>query len=616
MTLPPWRDTIHHDGSPFYLTPLFPEVGQPVRIRLRIDAGAPVQEVYLRWTPDGEQMYEAMAPGEPLGRAQVWEIIIEARQPVVHYHFLVKHRDGVLWYNGQGPRGWQPSDAADFRLRTGARTPAWLSETVFYQIFPDTFANGDPSVNPDKLPLHYPGHRPQTFAWGETVPDDLPFPDGFFGGDLPGVAEKLDYLTRLGVNGIYLNPIFRAPSNHRYDVVDYFQVDPRLGGAQALVDLREALTQRKMRYLLDIVPNHCGMHNPWFKAARDNSDAPEADYFTFGDHPNDYHCWLGFPSLPKFNYQSKALRELMFERSDAVFRRWLKPPYSADGWRIDVANMLGRQGEIQMNEELCRTIRRVVKETNEDAYLVGEHFFDAAPQLQGDMWDGVMNYAGFYTPLMHWLSGFKQHVWHKRPITSDVPFPTEALTAAWRNRRAAIPFASALAQLNLLGSHDTDRLFTRLGKDTALQQTAAVLLFAFPGVPCIYYGDELCLENVPKYGSRTCMPWQKAGRSVGLFDFYQKLTYFRRETPALREGGFQILHTDQDSLAFQREHPDGDLIAVANRADTRVNSISLHRTHHKEGTRFRELLTGQEATVKSDRLEINQPKGGALWLSI
>jgi hypothetical protein len=179
----------------------------------------------------------------------------------------------------------------------------------------------------------------------------------FYGGDLAGIEQRLDYLHDLGVNALYLNPIFTAYSNHRYDVVDYFNVDPHLGGNEALASLRRATKERGMRVILDIVPNHCGADHPWFREAQKDLNADSAGFFTFSRHPDEYLCWLGVRSLPKLNYANTQLRARMYSGDPSVFRQWLRPPYSIDGWRIDVANMLGRQGADQLGREVAEGIR-------------------------------------------------------------------------------------------------------------------------------------------------------------------------------------------------------------------------------------------------------------------
>jgi alpha-glucosidase len=199
-----------------------------------------------------------------------------------------------------------------------------------------------------------------------------------------------------------------------------------------------ALTRRGMHYILDIVPNHCGVLHPWFTAAQADPDAPTADFFTFNRRPDDYATWLGVKTLPKLNYRSEKLRQVMYAAPDSIFRHWLQPPYSADGWRIDVANMLARQGRDQLAVDVGRGIRQAVKEENPQAYLMGENFFDGSPQLQGDMLDAVMNYAGFSMPVWYWLGGFTAF-YKGGTLTSPKPWTAETLAASWQAYRASIP---------------------------------------------------------------------------------------------------------------------------------------------------------------------------------
>jgi alpha-glucosidase len=187
-----------------------------------------------------------------------------------------------------------------------------------------------------------------------------------------------------------------------------------------------------------VVPNHCGSDHPWFKAAQADRHAATSEFFTFNHHPDQYLSWLGVPSLPKLNYGSRVLRERMYAGPDSVFRRWLRPPFSADGWRIDVANMLARQGANQLGLEVAEGIRWAVKEENPEAYLLGEHFFDGSAQLQGTCWDAVMNYSGFSQPLWQWLSSYHvRPAGSSAPIESPVRWPTGSLVRTWAAFRAA-----------------------------------------------------------------------------------------------------------------------------------------------------------------------------------
>ncbi len=619
FTFPPWLASVHHDGSEKYVSNPSPALGEVVRISIRIADNAPVRRVLLRTFPDGEQAFTPMASGAIEPPCRWYSADLPVSMPTTHYRFLVEAADGAWWYSAAGPAFCEPLDAADFQLLAGYHYPAWLHEAVFYQIFPDRFDNANPATDPRPEEYEYRGLRPCTYPWG-SPPDPKQFPSlVFYGGDLPGITRRLDYIQALGANALYLNPIFTAFSNHKYDVVDYEHVDPHFGGDQALVDLRQALDRRGMRYLLDIVPNHCGYFHPWFQRAQQDPSAPEADFFTFTRRPDQYASWLGVWVLPKLNYRSPELRRRIYAGPDAVFRHWLRPPFRADGWRVDVANMLARQGPTQLNVEIARGIRQAVKETDPEAYLIGENFFDASPQLQGDMWDGVMNYMGFNLPLEHWLAGYKTSSHSlKEPVTSPVPWPTAALAATWRLRQAAIPWAVALQQFNLLGSHDTPRFRSIVRGSDALHRLAVTLLLTFPGVPSLYYGDEIGLLQHPQLGSRNCMDWDQAHWDRSLLAFHQDLVALRRSSPVLQRGGFQILAVEPDTLAYQREGKEGRILVVAHRGEAPrpAGPLPVAAGGIPDGARFVEHFSGAQAAVHGGALPLPELHQGAqLWES-
>jgi alpha-glucosidase len=571
----------------------------------------------LRTFPDGEQAFTPMSLASTSPATHWWQADLVITQPTMPYRFLIEAADGVWMYSAAGPAVQVPLDVYDFRLLADYQPPEWLFDRVFYQIFPDRFANGDLSNDPQPDEFEYRGYHPRTYPWGQPPDPDQPFPIVFYGGDLPGILQHLDYLQDLGVNALYLNPIFSAYSNHKYDVTDYDQVDSHLGGNNSLVALREALTELGMRCILDIVPNHVGYWHPWFQAARADPGAPEAEFFTFYQHPDDYASWLGVWALPKLNYRSAELRQRIYAGAEAVFRRWLRPPFSIDGWRIDVANMLGRQGAAQLGIDVARGVRQAVKTTNPQAYLIGENFFDASPQLQGDEWDGVMNYAGFMKPLLYWLRGYRQGAHGlKDEITSSVTWPTEALAATWRERLAAIPWAIALQQYNLLGSHDTPRIRSDLGENDALHRLAVLVLFTFPGVPGIYYGDEIGMLDSSYLGARGCMNWEPETWDHNLRAYYQKLILLRRNSSILQRGGFQILAIEPDLIAYQREDDSGRFLVVAYRGvmERLPAPLALAHAGIPDGSRFRELFTGQEVLLTNGFLPLPAlVQGGTLW---
>ena len=608
---PAYARSIHHDGSPRYVRRgergcSDPRLGDEITIRLRVGPDATIERALIRTCPDGEQMLTPMEAGEAEPACRWWQATMRLSMPSTNYRFLVFTADGAWWYNGTGLHRHTPTDADDFQILADYDAPAWVRDSVFYQIFPDRFADGDPANNVRDGEFEYRGRAARAGRWG-----DRPLPDGdpaklveFFGGDLAGIEQRLDYLADLGANALYLNPIFTAYSNHRYDVVDYFHVDRHLGGDEALASLRRACTARGMRLMLDIVPNHCGAAHPWFQAALADRQAPTAEYFTF-QPPDGYATWLGVRSLPKLNYRSQALREVMYAGSGSVFRHWLRPPYQIDGWRLDVANMLGRQGSDQLGHEVLSGIRRAVKEENPAAYILGENFFDATRQLQGDGLDAAMNYTGFSKPVRFWLSRFEAH-------QHAAPWPTAAMADTWQAYTAAIPWAIARQQFNLLGSHDTPRILDIVSGDAARNRLAAGLLFTYLGAPSVYYGEEVGLTG----DNRATMPWDPAGRNQELRAFYQALIKLRRTSPALIDGGFQLLAAEPDTIAYLRDADEEQMVVVGHRgpAARPAQPLWVAPGAIPDGAELVELFSGARATVTGGWLPLPEMAVGVgIW---
>ncbi|HNT26307.1 MAG TPA: alpha-amylase family glycosyl hydrolase [Anaerolineales bacterium] len=611
-------NSIHHDGSPRYVSPADPQIGDEVTLRLRAGLDVPLECVLLRTCPDGEQRLEALQALEPQHGAACrwWQVTLTVRMPLTSYRFLLFTAQGAYWYNGSGLHRQSVTDAEDFRLLAGFQAPQWARRSVFYQVFPDRFFNGDPSCDVRDGEYEYRGFPARARGWGQPpTQGSRAAMVEFYGGDLAGIIQKLDYLQDLGVDALYLNPVFTAYSNHRYDVVDYAAVDPHLGGDAALAALRRATAERGLRYILDIVPNHCGLLHPWFLAAQADPQAPTAEYFTFRQRPDEYECWLGVRSLPKLNYRSQALRDVMYAGPQSIFRRWLRPPYAADGWRIDVANMLARQGPDQLGPEIGRGIRQAVKEENPQAYLLGENFFDASHQLQGDCWDAVMNYSGFAMPLWYWLGGFMAFPPGQPPIADPLPWTAETLAASWQAHRAAIPWAVARQQFNLVGSHDVPRLLASLGGDLARLRLAAVLMFTYVGTPCLYYGDEVGLGVGQNADPRACMPWDPADWNADLRSFYQALIRLRHAAPALNEGGFQVLLAQGDTLAYLRDTDAQWVIVVAQRAGLRpASALAVAPGGISDGVEFNEYFSGRTARVENGCLPLPELSPGVqVW---
>jgi alpha-glucosidase len=611
--VPQWTHTVHHDSSPYYLKEN--ENGTKT-VRLRTGVEAPIEQVFIRTAPDGEQKMTPMVRGGSDGVCQWWEGELHEAMPRTHYRFFLMTPQGGWWLTAAGVVRHTPTDGTDFKWIANFDTPEWVRDGVFYQIFPDRFADGDPSNNVMEGEYLAYGRPVVARQWGEA-PNPKQGGIEFFGGDLQGIIEKLPYLQELGVTALYLNPIFTAPSNHKYDVADYENVDPHLGGNEGLVALRQALDERGMHLILDLVPNHCGSTHDWFREAMADRNAPTADFFTFHGE-DDYEKWLGVPSLPKLNYRSETLREVMYAGENAIMRKWLRPPYRIDGWRLDVANMLARQGDSQLGHKVGRGMRRAIKGEFPDSFLLGENFFDASPHLQGEELDAAMNYRGFTFPVLQWLAGWEFGSQMQAAWADTYRLPTSALAEQWQAYRAAIPWQIAIHQFNLLGSHDTARVLSVVQEDEGLAKVAATLLFTYPGVPSVYYGDEIGLRGTGDPSVRGCMPWDESAWNHDLRGFYQSLIRLRRTAPVLRWGGFQLLYADRETVAFLREAAEEKLIVVARRADDGLEAVSVLTGGIADGTRFRDELSGAETTISNGMLPLTNlaSVGAQVWRTV
>ncbi len=619
MFNPHWTAGVHHDGSPRYVVADRFDPGVTVTLRLRTGLEAPIERIFVCTSPDGEQHMEPMRRTGNDAACQWWEADLQLSGLHNRYRFYLLTAEDAWWLTAAGMLRYIPTDASDFNILANYQAPDWVHDSVFYQIFPERFADGDPSNNVRSGEYLCYGRPVVARSWGDR-PRSHSESGGveFFGGDLQGIVQRLDYIQELGASALYLNPIFTAPSNHKYDVEDYKQVDRHFGGDAALVELRQALDERGMKLILDMVPNHCGVTNPWFLAAQTNPAAPTADFFTFRQRPDDYVSWLGVRSLPKLNYRSERLREWMYAGEDAIMRYWLRPPFRVDGWRLDVANMLARQGESQLEHKIGRGIRRAIKTESPHAYLLGENAFDGTPQLQGDELDAVMNYRGFSLPLLSWLTGFDSYGTWRPELVDPQPLPTEALAAQWRAFMSAVPWQIATQQFNLLGSHDTPRIATIVGDDEARVRVAVTLLFTYPGVPSVYYGDEIGLKGGGDPDTRRCMSWDPREWNADRRVFHQALMKLRRTSPALRRGGYQLLYASGDTLAFQREANEERLIVVARRGNDGLVALPVLHAGLPDGIHLRELLTGNEAVVTNGMLLLDSlpPVGAQIWQEV
>lgn len=574
MTLAP-----HHDGSALYISDAAPALGDVVRVRLRVPEGyGPLEAVRTRSNPDHEPEWTDARLIGTVDGWDWWEAPVTVRNPRHGYRWMLRHADGhVEWLNQTGLHRIETLDAEDFALVAYPAPPAWLNEAVLYQVFPDRFAR---SAQADSHPT------PEWAIpadWSDPVDPVMPArSQQFYGGDLQGIIDKLDHLVSLGVNLLYLTPVFPAESNHRYDASTFDRIDPLLGGDEAYVRLIEAAHARGIRVIGDLTSNHSGDSHEWFRAAYANPGAPEEEFYYFTDEGNtEYVSWLGYASLPKFDWSSEELRRRFVSGDDSVVAKWLNPPYNADGWRIDVANMTGRLGSVDLNADVRQLLRETMLRINPDAILLGESTNDAASDLQGDGWHGAMTYPSFTRPLWGWLSEptgrpyrdadgaeVTESWFFGQPIGGIPRYTAREFVDAVTRFTAGIPWRVRLGNMQPLDTHDTGRFATNAAPGAI--PVAVGLSLTMPGLPVVFAGDEFGLTGADGEASRTPMPWgtESEPAVAERIALYRDLIALRTAHPALQAGGFRWVHVDDDGVAFVRESADETLLVLAARGDT------------------------------------------------
>jgi alpha-glucosidase len=545
-------DDPHHDGSDLYVLERPDELGGEAVVRLRLPRATSAQRVLLRYERDGEPRSVEATVDEETETDVWWRAEFPLANPVTRYRWLLSgDTAGYAWVNALGRTTHEVADADDFVITAGTWGPSWHPESVVYEIFPDRFASSGLDVATPEWAVRR--------AWGELPTGrGRPTPYELYGGDLGGVEQHLDHVESLGANVIYLTPFFPATSTHRYDATTFDHVDPLLGGDDALRSLASAAHARGIRLLGDITLNHTGYRHEWFERARADAHAPERDFYYFDDSiPGGYESWLGHRTLPKLNWQSDELHA----RFSQVLRRYLE--LGLDGWRIDVANMVGRYRDLDLNRDVARWTREQVG----DALLVAEHGHDFRPDFAVLGWHGVMNYSGFMRPMWSWLLRDDPDPEQQRQfwgIPVGVPqLAGEAAVAAMRRFRAGVPWESVLHSWNLLDSHDVARFRTIAG--TAERHLVGVgLQMTLPGVPMLFAGDELGLEGAWGEDARRTMPWGGDWDQAFLGEV-RALARLRRSLPALARGGLRFVHVAPDAIAFLRETRDERLLVLAMR---------------------------------------------------
>ncbi|MCD8156929.1 MAG: glycoside hydrolase family 13 protein [Clostridiales bacterium] len=621
------KNSLFSDGTADYRIPPEPKANEKVRIRFRTD----VNNVDLVILHHGEEDFE-MRVAESDGQFDFYEAEIQLGEEAFHYYFEVV--SGVLrcYYDRVGV-AWKHRKQYEFCIVPGFSTPDWAKGAVMYQIFTDRFYNGDPSNDVKSGEYYYINRPVKEVDFWETYPEDFDVAN-FYGGDLEGVYQKLDYLQELGVEVIYFNPLFVSASSHKYDIQDYDYIDPHFGviledGGDPLPEgctdntraeiYKKRVTSRKnleasnelfirlvkeahrrgMRVILDGVFNHCGSFNKWMdreKIYRDSEDfEPGAyetansryhNYFRFQNEsafPDNgtYEGWWGLDTLPKLNYEgSPELEEYILH----IAKKWVSEPFCADGWRLDVAADLGHSEEY--NHRFWKKFRDAVKEANPQALVLAEHYGDPEKWLHGDQWDTVMNYDAFMEPVSWFLTGMEKHSnEYKEYMMGNFDNYLNSMT----HYMASFVTPSLQCAMNQLSNHDHSRFLTRTnhkvgraeklgceaaseGVNKAVLKEAVVIQMTWPGAPTIYYGDEAGLCGFTDPDNRRTYPWGREDRE--LIRFHRDMIRIHRENETLRIGSVKFLNGTKNMLCYGRFNREQQFVIVINN-DSFPNTIDL-----------------------------------------
>lgn len=613
------------DGTEGYVYPPEPKESELVTFRFRT-AKDDVDRVGLVTSADTYVMEKECTQGE------FDYYTFETRLGEEPFRYCFEVQSGTeKYYYGRCGISREILEYYNFVVVPGFSTPDWAKGAVMYQIFTDRFYNGDKSNDVETNEYYYIGDYSQRVTNWDKYPANMGVRE-FYGGDLQGVMDKLDYLQDLGVEVVYFNPLFVSPSNHKYDIQDYDYIDPHYGkivddGGEVLpngvtdnsqatkykkrttglknleasnelfIKLVEELHRRGMKVILDGVFNHCGSFNKWMDRERIyegeedyepgayvSADSPYRSYFRFfkegpenWPYNANYDGWWGQDTLPKLNYEDSVKLEnyILY-----IGRKWVSPPYNVDGWRLDVAADLGRSNEY--NHEFWQKFRRAVKDANPNALILAEHYGDPSDWLKGDEWDTVMNYDAFMEPVTWFLTGMEKHSDEAR---EELLGNIDNFIGSMAHHMSNMLTPSLQVAMNELSNHDHSRFLTRtnhmvgrvehLGPEAAneyvnkaVMREAVVMQMTWVGAPTVYYGDEAGVCGFTDPDNRRTYPWGHEDQE--LIAFHKEAIRIHKEHPALKTGSLKILGGEENILSYARFKGHDRIIVVINNRSERA----------------------------------------------
>ncbi|KGI76874.1 glycoside hydrolase family 13 protein [Oleiagrimonas soli] len=614
---------LFHDQGPLYDNHPEPTASQSVTLTLRTFKGD-ITSANIKYYDEADSSFHWVAmhwsSNDATGRFDYWQGTIPASASEKYYRFQINDGSSTAWYNAAGISSSEPS-SGDFFIVPGFTTPNWMKNGVVYQIFPDRFYNGDTSNDVTNGQYTYGGCATEQHAWGSSVTSNVGGCNSsvFFGGDLQGVIDKLGYIKNtLGADIIYLNPIFKSPTNHKYDTEDYTTVDPAFGTnslLQTLIgDVHSTSNGPKGYVILDGVFNHTGDTHKWFdkynwwssNGAYESQSSTWYNYYTFQQWPNTYSGFFGIASMPKLNYgaSGSAVRNAIYGSGSSVMQTYLKAPYSIDGWRLDAAQYLdanGNNGSDSVNHQIMREMRTAVMSVNPNAEILGEFWGDASSWLDtGDQWDGAMNYNGFTNPVSEWICGVDESG-NSNSLTPS------GLDSWLHGTRADLPTDVQQTMTNELGTHDTSRFATRCGGDIWKTYLGLIFQMTYVGTPTIYYGDEYGMQGGNDPDDRRTFDWSQGTTNNSAVALTQKLIAIRKQYSALRTGSFMTLLTDDSNhiYAFGRFDASHRIAVVLNNdSSSHTVTIPAYQLSMTDGSTVTDALNGGTYTVQNGNLTV------------
>jgi alpha-glucosidase len=620
-------DYLFSDQGPMYDSTLEPTAADSVTVTLRTCKGdITTANVKYYDTADSSFHWVSMVwvANDPTGTFDYWSGTVPASSSEKYYRFQINDGSASVWLNAAGITSAEPS-SGDFFIIPGFKTPDWMKNGVMYQIFPDRFYDGDTSNDVTDGQYTYAGCATEQHAWGRSVTPNVSGcrTEVFFGGDLAGIDQKLSYIKQtLGADIIYLNPIFKSPTNHKYDTQDYYTVDPAFGTSstlqQLIGDIHSSSNGPAGYIIFDGVFNHSGDSNCWFdkqlygsltcsyQGAYQSQSSPYYGYYTFQSWPNAYSSFFGFGGMPKLDYgaSGSVVRNQIYGSPASVMQTYLSSPYNIDGWRLDVAQALdagGNGGSDATNHQIAQEMRTAVKSVNPSAYILGEYWGDASPWLDdGTEWDGVMNYNGFTQPVSEWICGVD---YHGKAASID----ESSLDSRLLGARADVPVNVQETWTNELGSHDTERFATSCGGDIWKTYLGLIFQFTYVGTPAIYYGDEYGMQGGNDPDDRRTFDWTQATSSNTAVALTQKLISIRNQYPQLRTGSYKTLLVDTTNhiYAFGRWDANHRIAVVLNNTSgTETVTIPAWQLSMTNGSWVTDLLTSNTYQVTNGSLTV------------